>query len=93
MTPIQTVSFESPVTDPAGSTVPKRTFTSGLAYTITKEGDEFTVTSVCTNVSVKCNLRAEWREKVEAFPSKQELLRRIDDVEEKALGTRRGKKT
>jgi hypothetical protein len=93
MTPIQTVSFDSPITDPAGSSIPKRSFTSGAAYTVTKEGDEFTITSVCTGTKVKCNFRAEWREKAEAFPSKAELLTRIDDIEEKALGTRRGKKT
>lgn len=68
MTPVRYVQFESPITDPAGGSVPKRGFSTGIVYTVTRDGDVFTVTSVCSGVSRKCNFRAEWEDVETAEP-------------------------
>jgi hypothetical protein len=96
MTPIRTICLPYPMTDPNGSVTPRNVFTSNTAYSVSMDAQGvFYITGLNTNITLKYDGPAGYIEQppaVENFPSKAELLTRIDEIEVRTLGTKRGKK-
>jgi hypothetical protein len=91
MTPLKTLFLSAPVLDPGGSGQPKQTFIAGQAYILYRDAasNEFVIQS--KGYEVRTNLPGSWVE-LDVLPSKAELQDKIDEIEIKALGTKRGKK-
>ena len=94
MTPIRTLTVPFAIQDPNGSS-PRSTFASNIAYCV--ELDEsagvFRITGTQTQVTVYYSGPASWVVQGPAgFPTKAALLEKIDALESRTLGTRRGKK-